>query len=371
MKVLYFAKNYHPAHAGVVAAIQSEGHDVVLVVHTEKSGSVKNGESLTPVRIVVLERWNLLTRLFRSRKTAQAFPNLFWVRQLIRRERPGLVLVYSHHYSGVLISLLARLSGARSATIADSPRVLKRLRRLPWLLLQRPFRNQAQLHTGEYGRPGESVHLGPMLGQSFVAPYPVKVDISLDRRLEEPDEAAPKKVRLVCMSCSNPRRARIDLPVRALAKSGVAEQIELVFLRASSHGEVPLIRRLESELGVPRSQIRLDLSDNEVREFFMSSADAMIYPAHNVDYGQTVAEALAHGLPVLCSDSVGARLLVEHGTNGLVFSSDNVDALAAVLKEVVESGPRRLSEMSTSAKQIAARTHSSEAWMATLSKALA
>jgi glycosyltransferase involved in cell wall biosynthesis len=56
---------------------------------------------------------------------------------------------------------------------------------------------------------------------------------------------------------------------------------------------------------------------------------ALILPSREEQWGLVVNEALAMGVPVLCSDQVGARaLLVRPGVNGFVFASDDAEGLA-------------------------------------------
>lgn len=373
-RALYVAKNFHPAHAGVIGALQLAGFDVGFVVHTSRSGDVKNGAGLVDVRTIEMHKNAVLTRLFSTGTSAQSFPSLRWCLRLLREERPELVLVYSHHASGVLIALLARMLGARVATVADKPRILRRRRDWPRLLLGRLIRPRAMLHTGTYGPPGRAVPLGPLLGRSFTAPYPVLVpdrEANVGTRHTAAPSAKPgDPVRVLCMSCANPRRSRLTLPLEAIERAGLADRIELTFARQSHRDETSVIRARESELGLPESRILLDLSDQELRRLYSESFDLLVYPAERVDYGQTVGEALAYGLPAICGDSIGARILIEHGGNGYVYAARDADGLAEVLRLACDEGRVGLAEMGGRARSMATVTHSPEAWTRSLYRAL-
>ena len=56
-------------------------------------------------------------------------------------------------------------------------------------------------------------------------------------------------------------------------------------------------------------------------------ADCLVLPSRNDSYGLVVAEALAAGLPVLVSEMVGAKALVEPGKNGWIVPVENTAAL--------------------------------------------
>ena len=62
---------------------------------------------------------------------------------------------------------------------------------------------------------------------------------------------------------------------------------------------------------------------------FFAQADVFVLPSRYEGWGVVVNQALGAGLPVICSDAVGAGCdLVDEGINGLKFENGNVDALA-------------------------------------------
>jgi glycosyltransferase involved in cell wall biosynthesis len=66
-------------------------------------------------------------------------------------------------------------------------------------------------------------------------------------------------------------------------------------------------------------------------------ADCLVLPSRNDSYGMVVAEALAAGLPVLVSESVGAKALVEPGRNGWIVPVEDTAALAERMLECARS----------------------------------
>jgi glycosyltransferase involved in cell wall biosynthesis len=64
---------------------------------------------------------------------------------------------------------------------------------------------------------------------------------------------------------------------------------------------------------------------------------AVILPSTEEQWGLAVNEALAMGIPVLCSDNVGARDgLVRSSVNGYVFEPDNPEGLARLMGRVAQ-----------------------------------
>jgi glycosyltransferase involved in cell wall biosynthesis len=64
----------------------------------------------------------------------------------------------------------------------------------------------------------------------------------------------------------------------------------------------------------------------------LSAALALILPSSAEQWGLVINEALALGIPILCSDNVGARdTLVRVGVNGYVFEPDNEQGLGHLM----------------------------------------
>jgi len=100
---------------------------------------------------------------------------------------------------------------------------------------------------------------------------------------------------------------------------------------------------------------RRDLAGVEFRGWLGAEAVAkvlatsltLILPSVEEQWGLVVNEALAMGVPILCSDNVGARdSLVRTAVNGYVFESDNGEGLAHLMTRVAtdEHEWRRMAE---------------------------
>lgn len=72
--------------------------------------------------------------------------------------------------------------------------------------------------------------------------------------------------------------------------------------------------------------------------------DLLVLPSHYDGWGVVVNEALCAGVPVLCSDQVGARVLVETFGAGQVFARGDEQALADLLVTLAKQ-PERLRAM--------------------------
>jgi glycosyltransferase involved in cell wall biosynthesis len=72
-----------------------------------------------------------------------------------------------------------------------------------------------------------------------------------------------------------------------------------------------------------------------------AEADIFVLPSRHDGWGVVVNEALGAGLPIIVSDRVGARDLVENGCNGFITAAGEVDVLASALLKLTQSGALR------------------------------
>jgi glycosyltransferase involved in cell wall biosynthesis len=71
-------------------------------------------------------------------------------------------------------------------------------------------------------------------------------------------------------------------------------------------------------------------------------ADVLVVPSLYEPWGLVVHEGLAHGLPVIVTDQVGAGDdLVDHGTNGFVVSTGSAEELTGAMRAISEWAPEQ------------------------------
>lgn len=77
--------------------------------------------------------------------------------------------------------------------------------------------------------------------------------------------------------------------------------------------------------------------------------DLLVLPSRYDGWGVVVNEALMAGIPVVCSNQVGAAAVVESWRCGVIFSSEDVSDLEDKLQELIVT-PARLEKMSLAAR---------------------
>ena len=90
-------------------------------------------------------------------------------------------------------------------------------------------------------------------------------------------------------------------------------------------------RALIAELGID-GVVFCGFLDADAVARMLADALALLLPSVEEQWGLVVNEAVALGIPVLCSDNVGARdTLVRSGVNGFVLESSNHEGFAACM----------------------------------------
>lgn len=106
-------------------------------------------------------------------------------------------------------------------------------------------------------------------------------------------------------------------------------------LRCDIYGEGSLRKTLQKkidELGMT-DIITLKGFENDVNKIYNSN-DILVQTSFYESFGLTVIEAMRCGLLVVCSKVGGMAEIVNNGTNGLLFESNNVVELTNILEDI-------------------------------------
>ncbi len=97
------------------------------------------------------------------------------------------------------------------------------------------------------------------------------------------------------------------------------------------------LRALIDELGLEADVQLAGFLDSAQTAHVLGKSVALVVTSSEEQWGLVVNEGLAMGLPILCTDVVGARdELVRAGINGFVFEPDNPEGLARLMAMVAD-----------------------------------
>jgi glycosyltransferase involved in cell wall biosynthesis len=171
-----------------------------------------------------------------------------------------------------------------------------------------------------YGYPDERIDVIPM---HFTAQH------------FHPSEAATDgKFRVLCVARICPVKGHVYL-LEAWRKLNLSNA-ELIFAGTMQRDMRPTLHRYDGSFRYAGALDGPSLAD------LYRQASVVVLPSVQDGFGLVVSEALACGTPVIISNNVGARDIVEHGFNGLVFPARDVDALADCISNLYRSPELRL-----------------------------
>ena len=110
-------------------------------------------------------------------------------------------------------------------------------------------------------------------------------------------------------------------------------------------------RKLIHDLGLDE-HIHIHPGCENVEELY-NQADAFCLPSFYEGTPNSLAEALASGLPAVCSDVSDNARYVQEGENGLLFNPKDVHSCAAALKKLSGCSPEQLQQWGRKSRTIA------------------
>src|SRR5262245_20517607 len=165
---------------------------------------------------------------------------------------------------------------------------------------------------------------------------------TLDRSLFDTPKDAPLALALGRL---HPNKG-LDVLIRA-----VALVPELFVWIAGDGPERDNLQRLSQELGVD-ARVKF-LGWRNDRASLFKTTDLCVYPSREEPFGNVVVEAWACGTPLVTTASTGPRWLVRDGKDAVITPIDDVEALAAGIRKLIQSPELRTSLVREGTRRVA------------------
>lgn len=202
-----------------------------------------------------------------------------------------------------------------------------------WIRLidRRTLRQAAAVHVTSLVERDDLLAVVPGITRFAVVANGVEVRAAAARRAA--DDGALRVLYLGRVSW----KKGIDLAIRAVAAVPGAT---LAVVGNDEEGLRPALERLAAQLGIDQRVRWPGPRYGADRDAALDAADVLLLPSLSENFGNTVLEAMAAGVPVVCTPGVGAGALVEAAGCGIVVARE-VDALAAALRTLAADGEGR------------------------------
>ena len=192
--------------------------------------------------------------------------------------------------------------------------------------------------------------IGAYKDKCFKWGYFTKVD-SFEGEAQEQGTSRSKKSPYIMWCARFLRLKHPELPIKLAARLK-AKGYEFVLDMFGSGEELENTKLLAKKLEVedvvrfcgnrPNDEILMEMSKHDI---FLFTSDK------NEGWGAVMNEAMSNGCTVIGSDKIGSvPFLIEHGVNGLIFKSENIDSLEAKVVELLDN-PIKRSALSHNARK--------------------
>jgi glycosyltransferase involved in cell wall biosynthesis len=166
-----------------------------------------------------------------------------------------------------------------------------------------------------------------------VLPNPVVLPKVLPRRLARPH------VHLVYLGLISHKKGAFDL-VDAVAGLPL-ETLTRVRLVIAGNGETVRLRRAVEKLGIERIVEVRDWISTAERDRLLASSDVFVLPSYAEGLPMSLLEAMAWGLPAICTAVGSIPEYVRHEANGMLVRPGDVAQLASAIARLVKSDGER------------------------------
>ena len=155
---------------------------------------------------------------------------------------------------------------------------------------------------------------------------------------------------LLYISRIHPKKG-CDLLIRAFAQvaSQLPPDLQLVVAGPDQAGWIPELRKLAQNLGISERVHWPGMLKGDVKWGAFRSADAMILPSHQENFGIVVAEAMACSAPVLISDKINIWREVQASGAGFI-APDTLEGASTLMRRFYAQSPQQREGMGCNAR---------------------
>jgi len=181
----------------------------------------------------------------------------------------------------------------------------------------------------------------------------VTVPNFIDAELFHPADSGKKRERFTIVTTSrvSPRKntLRYIRAVRKAVDGGADVTVRWYGRRPDSRRYCAECDALIEKLDLKERFLLLDSTSEPEKTY--READAFCLPSHYEGTSNSLAEAMASGLPVICSDEGDNKIYVRPGENGYLFNSKDVDSIAEAIVKIASSPNSELESMGESSRK--------------------
>jgi glycosyltransferase involved in cell wall biosynthesis len=329
VKILFIAPRYHTNQYHVVKALQDHGHEVYF--HVTLKGTTEDYTLVKPLVVKQSKFSVMLEKILKKRGANKplSFPSSveYWKKFL--QLKPHIVVIRDpNRYFSRLAAAFALILGSKIVFFTQEA-------------LYRPRKFKTRLKQKLYIKLFRAVWMTPIVGEQidgdkidgmYYIPLPVHVENNEHTHNKVSDERfkilfigkfhQERKKHSLLLDALYQLKDRFEFKATIIGECYTEQQISKFNYLQQKVTDYDLSGYIELVKNVPYSEINK----------YYKTHDIFALPAVDEPYAISVSEALGYGLPVICTDTCGARYHIRNGINGYVIKSNSLQDLVAALK---------------------------------------
>ena len=362
---MFTAPRYHSNQHFSVKALVDAGHEVSFFVL--RVGHSEVHEALVPIVLGKSKAFELIRSVFAKAvrtclRQNGGMPPVGTLWREFRKIRPEITVVRGPRSSfGLLAAVVVKLIGAKLIFYSQGPKRRKLMAAKKfgysfalWAIGARwitPVLGSPEKNGGDINR----IHYVPFVITPLTCPQEKQWFSGGVINILTIGKFQPRKNHRLFLEAVG--RLSRSYPIRATIIGECTTQ--------EHRGELEDVKRHCQHLGLDaRVEFKINLPFPDVQKQYPKH-DMFVLASRDEPAAVSPLEAMAHSLPVVCSDSNGTSCYVRSGESGFVFHTDDLDDLEACMSRLV-SDRQRLIKMGHRSYQLVVSEHAPKRYVETL-----
>lgn len=351
MKILFVAPRFHTNQVQVIKKLHEKQH--VIFFHVACIGPTEDHSLLIPIHYKQSKLSVFIERILGKGGVNKRyyFPKLVSYWRVFRQLKPDIVVIRDpYKLFSLMAAIYALLTKAKIVfyTQEDIFKYRKKRTLLKQKLTIRFFKAAWMTPV----KSNQSSENNTALKYMYYVPLPVMVSPE-NKSWKDITGEVPKilmvgkyhqerKKHLLFLQALNKLKNRYRFAATIAGECITKEQMLQFKVITDEANNLELTGVIEFKQNIPYNNMTA----------LYASHNIFVLPAVNEQYGVSVNEALGYGLPVICTDTCGAKFNITDGHNGFVIKSDSLDELTASLEKLI-SDHQKLYQMRQQSLQYA------------------
>lgn len=357
LRIAFFQGRYHTNMHPIVKQLKKRNEVTFLSQYTQTIENysaleptvVRLSAILYPIYLIVANLYErgLLSISMNDFLRIFGIPSIIHLIFLLRREKPDVIIIRNYYPTTFVVSTVAIVLGINIVFFDLDPKYASETKGgISKKLAKAAIKGLIAIFA-----PHDFVRITPIKGDpeenerldnSYYLPFP-KEPINVGSLTET---STHDKVRIICVG-----KYRVESKNHLLLLKAVNSldhppiEVRLVGeLEDANNRNYQRIKKFVSDHGMGESvEIKTNVDHQRMEDEYITS-DLFVLPSTNEPLGISLLEAMAYGLPIICSDTVGAMGYIIDGENGYIFESNDVSSLATCINKFVDQ-PAKIRQM--------------------------